>query len=303
MEKLINHFQFRFRQCFRLLNLNPRRSVPVLIVLGALIAVKLPENYYYPGMFFGLIILFHYERKDIPFLKKVFVQSWRWVVVLEATMIYSALLLGNINYTIEKIGLGLYALMVLFAFISPRTQPRATLQWNFIPDNLFEWKGFLRKNSWMGIIGFVIVLLSSYHPATLILAGVFVLDYISHIYEPHENKEMLEMYFKKYTLKEKIRKNSLFFNILLLPVYCSFLILNPYESFYILYYFAFMNLYFLLILTRKYKNYNHKNKNGDYGIGVYLEYFVCCMTIIPAVLILRSSMKAANHNIRTYVGD
>jgi hypothetical protein len=44
------------------------------------------------------------------------------------------------------------------------------------------------------------ILASSYHPATLIVVGAFALDYVSHVYEPNENKEMLEMYFRKYTL-------------------------------------------------------------------------------------------------------
>lgn len=303
MKKLISHFKFRFSQSFRILNLNPKVSIPVLFVLGALVAVKLPEHYYYPVLFFILTGLFHGERKDIPFLKKVFVQSWRWVILLETTIMYTVLLLGNINYKIEKAGLIFYLLIIVLAFIPPRTKPWLNLGWDFIPNSLFEWKGFLRKNSWKVILGFIIVMFSSYHLITLILVGTFVLDVISPVYQLHESKEMLEMYFKKYTLKEKIRKNTLFFNMLLLPVCCSFLILHPYESLYILYYLAFMNLYLLLILLRKYKNYNHKNKESDYNMGVYFEYFLCSMTIIPALFLLISGMKEANQNIKTYVGN
>ncbi|MDN3693660.1 hypothetical protein QWZ06_15855 [Chryseobacterium tructae] len=303
MKKLINHFKFRLSQSVRILNLNPKVSIPVLLVFGALIAVKMPENYYYPIIFFTLIALFHGERKDIPFLKKVFVKSWRWIIVLETLIMYSVLLFGNIHYQTEKTGLILYLLIVLLTFIPPRTKPWLSLGWDFIPNSLFEWKGFLRKNSWKVILGFIVVLCSSYHPATLILAGTFVLDFISPVYQPHESKEMLEMYFKKHTLKEKIRKNTLFFNALLIPVGCSFLILNPYQSLYVLYYFAFMNLYLLLILLRKYKNYKHKNKESDYNMGVYFEYFLCSMTIIPALWMINSNIKKANQNIKTYVGN
>lgn len=303
MKKLISHFKFRFSQSFRMLNLNPKVSIPALLVLGALIAVKLPKNEYYPIIFFSLIALFHSERKDIPFLKKVFVQSWRWVILLETAIMYTALLFGNIRYEIERTGLILYLLTVVLAFIPPRVKPWLNLGWDFVPNSLFEWKSFLRKNSWRAILGFMIVILSSYHPVTLVFTGVFVLDFISLIYQPHENKEMLEMYFKQYTLKEKIRKNTLFFNTLLIPVYCSFLIVNPYESLYVVYYFAFMNLYLLLSLVRKYKNYNHKNKESDYNMGVYLEYFLCSITIIPAVWMLKSSIKEADQNIKTYVGN
>ncbi|WP_419494410.1 hypothetical protein [Chryseobacterium bernardetii] len=303
MKKLISHFKFRISQSFRIFNLNPKVSIPVLLVLGALVAIKLPEYYYYPVIFFILIGFFHGERKDIPFLKKVFVQSWRWVILLETVIMYSILLLGNINYKIEETGLILYLLIAVLAFVPPRATPWLSLKWGFIPNILFEWKGFLRKNSWKVILGFVIVMFSSYHIVTLILAGTFVLDFISPVYQPHESKEMLEMYFRKYTLQEKIRKNTVLFNALLLPVCCSFLILNPYESFYILYYLAFMNLYLLLILVRKYKNYNHKNKESDYSMAVYFEYLLCSITIIPALFLLKSGIRGANQTIRNYVGN
>ncbi|WP_343680569.1 hypothetical protein [Chryseobacterium arthrosphaerae] len=303
MKKLINHFKFRLSQSFRLLNLNPRASIPALLIFIILIVMKLPESYYYPPLFFILTLLFHYERKDIPFLKKVFAGSWRWVVGLEAACIYSVLLLGNIHYQFEKTGGVCFLLIALSGFLTPGAVTLPAWKWNFIPEDLFEWKSFLRKNSWMAVLGWMVVLLSCYHPASLLLAGVFALDYVSHIYEPNENKEMLAMYFRKYTLKEKIRRNSLFFNGLLLPAYCLFMILNPAESLYVLYYFAFMNLYFLLILTRKYKKYHYKEKNNYYNMGVYFEYFICSITIIPAILLLKNNIKDAGQNIRTYAGD
>ncbi|CAD0225687.1 hypothetical protein KYG33_01130 [Chryseobacterium sp. D764] len=303
MKKLFNHLKFRFHQSFRLLNLNPRTGIPVLIILGVLVIMKLPESYYYPPLFFILALLFHYERKDIPFLKKVFVKSWRWIIVLETVFIYSILLCGNIHYIFEKTALLSLPMFALLAFITPRTQPWITFQWNFIPDDLFEWKSFLRKNTLLAVWGLVILWCSAYHFVALVLTGVFALDYISHLYEPNENKEMLEMYFKKYTLKEKLRRNSLLFNALLLPTYAMFLILNPAESLYILYYFAFMNLYCMLILTRKYKQYHHKEKSNYYTIGVFIEYTISSIIIIPAVFILKNNIKEASQNIKTYVGD
>ncbi|WP_114821514.1 hypothetical protein [Chryseobacterium sp. KLBC 52] len=303
MKKLLHHLKFRFHQSFRLLNLNPRASIPVMIMLGALIVVKLPEVCYYPPLFFILALLFHYERKDIPFLKKVFVTSWRWVIMLEAVFIYSVLLCGNIHYKLERTALFSLPAFVVLAFITPRTRPWLALQWNSIPDDLFEWKSFLRKNTWLAIFGLIVIWGSAYHPVTLILAGVFALDYVSHIYELNESKEMLEMYFRKYTLKEKLRKNSLFFNILLLPVYGLFLVLHSAEALYILYYFVFMNLYFLLILTRKYKQYHYKERGNHFNMGVFIEYTICSLTIIPALFVWKKNIKEASHNIKTYVGD
>ncbi|SFN43595.1 hypothetical protein SAMN05421594_2806 [Chryseobacterium oleae] len=280
-----------------------RVSIPFVIIFIVMILVKLPSDHYYPVLFFMSALVFHGGRKDIPFLKKVFEKSWRAVVVLESALIYTVLLMGNIHYKLEEAGLALYILIVGFAFFFPKTNINPALKWNFVSNQLFEWKSFLRNNSWLAMAGYGIVLASSYHPGSLIVAGVFLMDYVSDIYEPYENKEMFEMYFKKFSLKEKIRKNSLFFNVLLLPVYVFFLIINPQDSLYLLYYFAFMNLYFLLIISRKYRLYHYKEKRGYYNISVYIEYIFCSLTVIPALLVLKNDIKKAEQNIRTYVGD
>ncbi|MBL1222483.1 hypothetical protein JET18_16645 [Chryseobacterium sp. L7] len=303
MKKLVNHLKFRLYQIFRIFNLDMKLSVPFLLLFIVMIVVELPSDYYYPPMFFMAALVFHCGRKDVPFLKKVFEQNWRGVVVLESALIYSVLLFGNIHYKLEVTGWAFYIPITAFAFFFPKTNIDPALKWNFIPDHLFEWKSFLRKNTWFSVAGYVILLLSSYHPGSLIIAGVFVMDYISDVFEPYESKEMFEMYFKKSSLKEKIRKNSLLFNALLLPVYVLALIINPFESLYVLYYFVFMNLYFLLIITRKYKLYHYKEKRGYYNIGVYIEFIFCSMTIIPALLVLKNNIKNAEQNIRTYVGD
>ena len=160
MKKLINHFKFRLSQSFRLLNLNPRASIPALLIFIILIVMKLPESDYYPPLFFILTLLFHYERNDIPFLKKVFVASWRWVVGFEAASIYSVLLLGNIHYQFEKTGGVCFLLIALSGFLTPGAVTLPAWKWNFIPEDLFEWKSFLRKNSWMAVLGWMVVLLS-----------------------------------------------------------------------------------------------------------------------------------------------
>ncbi|WP_073174127.1 hypothetical protein [Chryseobacterium vrystaatense] len=303
MKTLINHLKFRFYQLFRIFNLDMKVSIPFLLVFILMIAIKLPSDRYYPVLFLMTALVFHWSRKDIPFLKKIFEKSWRLVVILESALIYTVLLLGNIHYKIEETGLSLFLIIIAFGFFFPKTKLNPALKWNYIPDHLFEWKSFLRKNTLFSVIGYIIILASSYHPASLIVAGIFVMDYISEIYEPYESKEMLEMYFKKMSLKEKIRKNSLFFNILLLPVNISFMMLNLNDSLYLLYYFVFMNLYFLMVISRKYKLYHYKEKRGCHNVMVYIEFLFCSMTVIPALVIISKNLRNAEQNIKTYVGD
>ncbi|MGO4710642.1 hypothetical protein AB4Y90_16365, partial [Chryseobacterium sp. 2TAF14] len=296
MRKIYHHFQFRFNQSFRIFNFNPKVSLPIFLVFGALMIIKLPEIYFYPLLYFSLALVFHINRKDIPFMRKIFVKNWRFIVFLESAVIYSIFLLANINYKIEKFGLIMFGALILFCFLQPKSKPFPTLQWNFISNDLFEWKSYLRKNTWMFILTYIILVASAYHRASLILCGIFLLDYLSHVYEHNENKEMLEVYFKKMNFKDKIYKNAVFFNLLLSPTYIGFLILNFNESLYLLYYIFFMNCYFLLILTRKYKLYHHHEKASYFSIAVFLEYFVYSITVVPALIMIRLNSKEAQQN-------
>lgn len=287
----------------RIFNLMPKLSLPLILVLGGLMVVKLPENYYYPILFSVLTAFFHFNRKDVPFLKKVFVRNWRLIIFLENSLIYLIFLLININYNFEKIGIVGIVSISLLSFLFLKSKPNISLKWNFIPNYLFEWKSFLRKYSWFSIIAVAVSTISGYQTATLIFCGVFLLDFLSTIFENNESKEMLEMYFKKFDFNFKIRKNVTFFNLLLLPTYLVFMFFNNTQSQYLIYYMVFMNLYYLLIITRKYKNYNHKERTNNYNMGVYLEYFFCSITIIPAIFVLNSNIKSAKENLNKYVGN
>lgn len=303
MYNIYQHFQFRFSQSLRIFNFNPKVSIPIFLVFGALMIINLPEPFFYPLLYFSIVLVFHINRKDIPFLKKVFIHRWRVIIFLESAIIYTIFLMANIHYRIEKFGVMLLAALIVFCFIQPRSKPFPTLQWNFISNDLFEWKSYLRKNTWMFIVTYIVLILSAYHRASLILCGIFLLDYLSHVYENNENKEMLEVYFKKISFNDKIYKNTVFFNVLLLPAYIGFLILNFTDSLYLLYYMLLMNSYFLLIITRKYKLYHHKEKSSYFSIAVFIEFFVYSILIVPAFIIIRLNSKEAQQNIKKYVGN
>ena len=281
----------------------PKLSFPIILAIGGIMMVKLPSNLYYPLLFITFTILFHFNRKDILFLKKTFVKNWIMIVFLENTIIYCLFLLINIHYKFETLGLLMIAVISILSIFQLKTKPNISLKWNFIPNYLFEWKSFLRRYSWLTILSILISAISGYQTSPLIFFGIFLLDYISIIFENNESKEMLEMYFKRYDLNFKLKKNLVFFNILLLPSYLVFLIFNHSQSLYLIYFIAFMNLYYLLIITRKYKIYNHKDKTNYYNMGVFIEYFFCSITIIPAIFVLNSNFKSAKENLKNYVGN
>ncbi|WP_255412714.1 hypothetical protein [Elizabethkingia sp. YR214] len=246
---------------------------------------------------------FHYRRKDIPFLKNAFIQNWRFIIFIESAFIYLFLLLGNIHYKSDILGLAGLFLITSFSFFYQKTKINVTSNWDFIPNELFEWKCLLRKNTVTAILAYLVIIASSYHISTLIFCGLFALDLFPRLYSDNENKEMLEMYFRKYTLKDKIRKNMKLFNLLFLPVYIGFLILNRENSLLLLCYILFMNLFLVLALTRKYKVYHYKEKTNYFDMGIHLSYFIYTITIIPAIVIIIDNIKSAKENISKYVGN
>ncbi|HIC8642838.1 hypothetical protein [Elizabethkingia meningoseptica] len=305
MKTISNHFIFRINQCFRILNFQPKAILPLLIIIGILIVVKIPNqfNQLYPVLFFLLVLGFHLRRKDIPFLRKVFIKNWRLIVFIESALLYAVLLFGNIHYKTEQIGLLLFPGLIGFQLISIRNPAESSFRWNFIPDQIFEWRSLLRKNTWASIVFYLIAIASAYHISTLIFCGLFIIDIFPNLCSKNESKEMFEMYFKKYSFNYKLRQNLKFLNLLLIPVSLVFLILNKEESLAFLCYVLFFNIFFLLTLTHKYKVYYHKNKSNQLDTGTYLLYFIYTITIIPALVFIIENTKAAKENIKMYAGN
>lgn len=303
MKAIFHHFIFRISQCFRIFSFQGRIALPFLIIAGILIALKLPDNRLYPLLFFLIALSFHFRRKDIPFIKKAFINNWRFIIFLESAFIYLFLLFGNIHYKCDILGLAGLLLITSFSFFYPKTKISANSKWDFIPNELFEWKSLLRNNTVAAVLIYLVIIASSYHISTLTFCGLFVLDLFPRLYSDNENKEMLEMYFRKYTLEDKIRKNMKLFNLLFLPVYIGFLILNREDSLLLLCYILFMNLFLILALTRKYKIYHYKERANYFDMGIFLSYFIYTITIIPAIVIIIDNIKSAKENISQYVGN
>ncbi|KUY29999.1 hypothetical protein ATB96_17040 [Elizabethkingia ursingii] len=303
MKAIFHHFIFRINQCFRIFSFQGNIALPFLIIAGVLIVLKLPDNRLYPLLFFLIAMSFHFRRKDIPFLKKTFIKNWRFIIFLESAFIYLFLLLGNIHYKSDILGLAGLLLVTGFPFFYPKAKINVTSKWDFIPNELFEWKCLLRKNTFTAILTYIIIIASSYHISTLIFCGLFVLDLFPRLYSDNENKEMLEMYFRKYTLEDKIRKNMKLFNLVFLPVYIGFLILNRENSLPLLCYILFMNLFLVLALTRKYKVYHYKERTNYFDMGIFLSYFLYTISVIPAIIIIIDNIKSAKENISKYVGN
>ncbi|WKS95020.1 hypothetical protein [Riemerella columbina] len=297
-----HHFYFRLNQGLRIFNFNPRQSVAAVLLLAGLMMFKIPDDLY-PLLCLSIVILFHFRRKDILFLKKVFGSAWRWIIGLENVLLYLVLLMLNIHYQLDSGALLTSVPLLLLSFWHPKPKSYALWHWRFIPNSLFEWRTVLRQNPIGFFVIYLLLLSSAYHVSSLVLGGLLIRDFLGVIFIKNENKEILIAYFKRISLRQKIRYNALFFNVLLLPVAIIFLIFNFYRSEYILWYFTFANLYFLLFLTRKYSEYHSKKSENHFDVSVSLVYFIYTITIIPAIWRIFNNYKQGQKNITNYVGN
>ncbi|MCJ8496702.1 hypothetical protein MVI27_00325 [Chryseobacterium salipaludis] len=303
MSKLLHHFIFRVNQVFRVLNFNPRASVPVVFVLALFIFIELPQQEWMAMLSLFLVTAFHFSRKDIKFLKKVLPTIWWMVIIFETSILYLLPLVINIHYQLHSQTLLCLIPILIFPFIKARQTFSLPISWTIIPDPLFEWKSFLRRTTILFFIVYGIVIASGFHKAIFIFTGLFVLEYVSYIFEPNEPKEMLQLYFKKYTFIEKLKHNVFLYNLLLVPAYIVFIINHTASFETLLFYILVMNMYLLLTISRKYKLYHHSKKTNQHSIAVAIEHLFLSITIIPALFVIKNNSKKAKVNIAGYVGN
>lgn len=295
---ILNYFNFRINQFFRLFNYES--DFGAVNSIGFLSIVFLNLNQF-PILFVLPILLVHFRRKDIAFLKKIVPDFWRILILTEYSLLYLLFILSNIHYKISIDSFYIYSIIVLIIFIPPYPESEYSfIKWNFIPNSVFEWKSFLREKTSIFIIYFIGLLFSAYHPFTLILMGIFYLDFASNIYKTNENKELLESFFKKHDFPEKLKFNLLIFNLTLLPTYIIYITINYLEIEYLVYYALSMNLYLLLIISRKYSVYSHKIKENGYNSGIFMKYLISSFFIFPFFFFFKENYNTANKRINLF---
>lgn len=296
--KILNYFNFRINQFFRLFN--HESDFGAIYSIGFLCIIFLNLNAY-PFVFVLTILLIHLRRKDIDFVKKVFPDYWFVPVLTEYTLLFLLFIVSNIHYKISIHSLYIYFIVISTVFIPVYSNAEYSLiKWNFIPNITFEWKSFLREKTLIAFIYFIGLLFSAYHPFTLILMGIFYLDFISNIYKTNENKELLESFFKKHDFSEKLKFNIIVFNLTLLPTIIIYLIMNYSEFVYLLYYILAMNLYLLLIISRKYSIYSHRIKENGYNSGIFMKYLISSFFVIPFFFFFKENYNNAIKRINLF---
>lgn len=302
LNKLFNHFYFRILQLFRVINYLPNIGAAYVLTFIFILFVKIDtNNILYPIIFIFPIWTFHLNRKDLLFIKKIFNRKWQLIILIEYLSIFMFFCSVNINYKISYHTIVSGIFIIGITYIKTNIFKKNTIKLGFINPCFFEWKSLIRKNIFIFIAYYTFLLLSVFHPFTLLLFGTIFLDYLSNIFKINESKEMLIACFSKILLKEKIKKNILFLNILLTPIYICYLVKNFDYIDYLAYYILFINTYYILTIVRKYKSYRHNKPENDYNTGVYVKLLIISFLIIPAFFEIKKNISLANRNIKNYV--
>ena len=145
---IVNYFNFRINQFFRLFN--QESDFGTINAIGFLSIIFLNLNQF-SFLFVFPIFLIHFRRKDINFLKKIFPNFWKLLILVEYSLIYLLFILSNIHYKISINSFFIYSIIILIIFIPPYPKSEYSfIKWNFIPNTIFEWKSFLREKNSFG---------------------------------------------------------------------------------------------------------------------------------------------------------
>lgn len=301
--KVFRHLVFRILQLFRVINNKPNIGITYILQFIIIIFIKIENNNYYPFIFVIPIFLWHFGRKDIYFIEGIFDKKYQFVMFLEYIFIYTVISFGNVYYQIDKSIL--YPLPILGSLILLKKSKLSIEEKGIyiFPLRYFEINSAFRKNP----ITFILIILfwgvSGYHPFTLFLMGIIILDFIGTLYTPNECKEMLIGYFRNKNLKAKIIEHLKIYNLCILVVFLVYI--NGNENnlpIYFIIYTLILNIFIILIIMKKYKEYNYKEKENEYNSGIYLKYLILSCTFLGILKIFQDYLLA-NKNIHSYVGS
>jgi len=107
---IVNYFNFRINQFFRLFN--QESDFGTINAIGFLSIIFLNLNQF-SFLFVFPIFLIHFRRKDINFLKKIFPNFWKLLILVEYSLIYLLFILSNIHYKISINSFFIYSIIIL----------------------------------------------------------------------------------------------------------------------------------------------------------------------------------------------
>jgi hypothetical protein len=244
----------------------------------------LPNAYYVLVIYLVVIVLIQVKRQDKLFLKSHF-NNYKLICLIEYLILTIPLLVCLIYhyqwYSILILFPSLFLIVNLDIKVKRRVLNTKIQQW--IPYDIFEWKGGLRKSFLFLVPLWIISLATSFFIGSVPIA-IFIFGIVSlGFYEKSEPYQMIlayEMSTRKF-LFHKMKLHIIVFSFITIPLILLFIVFN-YEYWYIpiaeYLIFISLNIYFILA---KYAFYEPNSKShttvivGSIGvIAIFIPFLL-----------------------------
>ena len=260
-----------------------------------------------------LLLLFHFQRKDIGFLSQLDLSP----VIIFVAEYFLCLLPVSLLFLFAT-GRGLEPLIIqlgalLIAFI-PRKH-KWSKKWdlslflNWPNVTAFEWRmGLRRYLPFWALLYLLALAFSNYTAAIPVFILVFTFN-ASSFYDPLEGKELLEtLHFREYLLTSKLKSQLLVFHGLMLPHYGFFLFWHTQYWYILLVLIILAQLLLLMSLFYKYANYQPSRIKVQNQVVV--SVFAACLfnplmpVLFPGIILyLYRYWRKAQNNLRLYYAE
>ncbi|UZT96942.1 hypothetical protein ODZ84_17215 [Chryseobacterium fluminis] len=266
-----------------------------------LVFIKSDNSYWYGFISCAILFMVQFLRKDADFLKNILGKQFYISLVTEYLLIWAMTNLFFIFKTNDFLYLGSVALCFVLPFIKFRQHfNNAGFIYN-IPVILLEWRSFIRKNTFALAGFFGVSFFLGYHPFTLVLLLAIWIYLLLIVYSYQESKELLILQFSKTGLEKKIMYSSVFCVIFSLPAVIGFVIMNPAEKMYPVFFILFIIVINHVIIIHKYMNFNEKVKENKANDMEFFKFLLMTASVVPALVFIFINKRTVAKKIAQYV--
>lgn len=279
-----------------------------LVILLLIAFLNIKNQFLYIGLisFFSInyiknkkdkyLLLHYFRKKEVIFLYML--------ECLFINLLWLPLSIFNDNIEAVTIGFGFTFSIALFTYhlVSNERRKIVFFETKLIHPKLYELKSLIRKRPFYTLLILIGFFTAFFDIILSFIFLYFLFEFVVNIHSKNENKEFLEAYFINYSFEEKIRAN-LYFGVLLLTPLLFQIFLNTEKVMTIIYLCIVFVIFNLLIIFKKYENYDHKTTDNQPHIIEILRLMLLSCTLIGGILYLRSSYPKVINKIKAYVGS
>jgi hypothetical protein len=284
----------------------------VFVILG-LIIYKLIYNHDKSSHLTACILIFisvvsiHFTRNDKRFIYEILGNKANKLFMAEYSLVilpFSTLLLFG-DFPLFFVLLHLAILPI--CFIENTTSingAKGLLLFNFIPEQLYEWRAGLRQTQWAVLALYILAFVLGFkYYASFIILGLITFIFSSFYNESEPtNILLLEDQTAQSFIKTKVAKHFKFYIFIIAPIVCFYFIKYPeYWKFYLPLLLIYC-LNFIVFILNKYKSYIPNQLNSSNTVItalLFLGMFLPYLFPISLILVFKYYFQSIN-NLKLY---